>query len=247
MSKTEKKDTKNLPMSLKAAAEASRQKTLKTEVIGESIVKFRQGRIQYRGADVGSDLAVVVLASTTERSFYARDYDPDNIVAPDCFAIGDDRRYLSPHANVKEPANDSCRDCPLAEFGTAARGKGPACKTYRRLALLPVTALSGGPDDIARAELATCKVSPTSVDNWAAYATESCTVSGMPISAQVTQITCMPHAKKMHEITFAPGDSIQDPEIFAAVLARESEAQALIAQPYTYEEAEETPAASKKY
>jgi hypothetical protein len=192
----------------------------------------------YRDQEIpGGELEVVVLASTTERSYFEADFDADKITAPDCFALAENQSDLAPHANVAAPVNDICKGCPLAEFGTARMGKGPACKTYRRLAVIPSSALRS-PDMIAKAEIATCKVSPTSVKFWASYASQAVTSSGMPIWAQTTFMKNAPDNKTMQKQSFKDGIAITVEDALSALLAKLPEAEKLVAEPYTYEEAE---------
>ena len=232
-------------ISLKDAMAASVRKTKTQEVVGKAVIKFKQGRMYFRDVAMPDDTTeVIVLASTTERSFFGEDYDPDKIVPPDCFAVGEDVNDLVPHENVAEKVNSACKGCPLAEFGTASRGKGPACKTYRRLAVIP----AGTPFEmIGKAEIATCKVSPTSVKNWSGYATTAVTSTGMPLWAMHTVIKCQPDPKTMQKITFSAGEVITDEKYLNALLTRIAEAEDLVAEPYTYEEPEEDDGKKKKF
>jgi hypothetical protein len=235
-------------INLREAMAASVRKTQQAEVSGPSVIKFQQGRMIYQGTEIaGGELDVVVLTSTTERSFYDKPYDPDAITSPSCFAIGDNPKDLKPHENVKEPANPQCKDCPLAEFGTATQGKGPACKTYRRLAVIPASALATA-DRVASAEIASCKVSPTSVKTWSKYASDLVNTSGMPIWAAVTKMSNKPDNKTMQKQAFEVVSPVGEELILSALLGKQEEAEKLVAEPYDTETEEAAPKAkSKKY
>jgi hypothetical protein len=178
----------------------------------------------------------------TERAYYDIDYDPDHLIAPTCYALAANAGDLVPHENVKEGVNDTCKGCPMAEFGSAERGNGPACKTYRRLAVMSVTALEQ--DEIAEAEIATCKISPTSVKAWSKYAVHA-EGKGQPLWAQTTVIKNQPDDKNMQRQTMTQG-IYAAPEQMGPLMLRIEEAEQLVSEPYTYEELEEPAPAKKK-
>ena len=202
-----------------------------------SAITIQHGAMMYHEQPVpGNQLDVIVIAAATERCYYASDYDPDKISSPDCFAQSLDPKSLTPHENVAEPQHTDCSSCPMAEFGSAKRGKGPACKTYRKLIMVPAGTSA---EDMPRAELAYMKVSPTSVKNWSKYAQQLVATAGIPPWATETQIKVVPDKKTIHQILFNGIAPIKDESTLMAIHARIEEAEEKLLQPYTYEEEEE--------
>lgn len=203
-----------------------------------SAIVIQHGAMMYHDQPVpNNELDVIVVASTTERCYYDKPYDPDIISSPACFAQSLETRELVPHENVPEPQADSCAECPLAEFGSAKTGKGPACKTYRKLIFIPADTAAG---DVPKAELAYLKVSPTSVKNWQKYAQQLVASAGIPPWAARTQIKVVPDKKTIHQVTFNGLEPIEDDELLAAIHGRIEEAEGMLLKPYTYEDNEDS-------
>ena len=203
-----------------------------------SAIKIQHGAMMYHDQPVpNNELDVIVVASSTERCYYDGPYDPDKISSPSCFAQSLESSGLVPHANVEEPQADSCAECPLAEFGSAKQGKGPACKTYRKIIMIPADTQA---EDVPKAELAYLKVSPTSVKNWSKYAQQLVASAGIPPWAASTKVKVVPDKKTVHQVTFAGIAALDDQELLAAIHGRIAEAESKIMQPYTYEEEEAT-------
>lgn len=91
-------------------------------------------------------------------------------------------------------------------------------------------------------------MSPTSVKNWAAHATEVVTNTGLPVFSVVTNIKCEPDDKTQQKITFRAVKPITDQSIQAALVARLDEATKLVETPYDPpEELEDVQQKSGKY
>lgn len=203
-----------------------------------SAITIQHGTLMYREQPIpNNELDVIVVASATERCYYDKPYDPDVIIGPACFAQSTDPKELHPHENVPEPQAESCSVCPMAEFGSAKVGKGPACKTYRKLALLPANVEA---EDVPKAEIAYLKVSPTSVKNWSKYAQQLVASAGIPPWAAVTKIKVVPDKKTMWQVLFSGVKNLEDEELLSAIHARTDDAQEKIMRPYTYEDDEDT-------
>ena len=199
-----------------------------------SAIVIQHGVMMYHDQPIpNNELDVIVVASSTERCYYDKPYDPYVISSPACFAQSLETRELVPHENVPEPQAETFAECPLAEFGSAKVGKGPACKTYRKLIFIPADTMA---EDVPKAELAYLKVSPTSVKNWQKYAQQLVASAGIPPWAARTQIKVVPDKKTIHQVTFKGIDAIEDSEILAAIHARIEEAEGMILRPYTYDD-----------
>lgn len=219
-----------------SALQADAKKVAHNEGSDSSAITIQRGRMIYHDQPIpDNELDVIVIAATTERCYYDKPYDPDKIESPACFAQSTESRGLVPHENVPEPQSESCDTCPMAEFGSAKQGKGPACKTYRKLMLLPAGTQA---EDVPKAELAYLKVSPTSVKNWSKYAQQLVASAGIPPWAAKTKVKVVDDKKTIHQVTFQGLGPIQDNDLLAAIHGRIEEAEAKLLQPYTYEEDE---------
>ncbi len=208
-----------------------------------SAITITSGMLMYREQPVpGNSLDVIVIASSTEHCLYEGDYDPDNIASPDCFAQSLETRDLIPHENVAEPLASACDDCVRNRFpasgyvaGKTAPDGGKWCKQYRKLIMVPADTTA---EDIARAELAYLKISPTSVKNWSKYVQHLVASAGIPPWAAKTRISVKPDKKTIHRIEFEGIGSLEDDALLSGIHARIEDAESRLMQPYTYEEDE---------
>jgi len=218
------------------------EKTAKAESSDSNFISLKGGRMTYQDQIIPDDkIECVIVAFGTERTFYDRAYDPDDKNAPDCFAQGLEKGGLIPHANVPNPRAQKCEGCPLAEFGTAKVGKGPACKTRRKLMLMPVSGL----DDPAGADLALIALPPTSVKNFSAYASQVSLSSGLPLWAVTTTVAVKPHPKNQYAVVFSAGEKLSGDKTLSAIHALIENAEKELLKPYTYEEEEQEKVALK--
>tara|TARA_R110000737_G_scaffold41837_2_gene62527 strand:+ start:1591 stop:2316 length:726 start_codon:yes stop_codon:yes gene_type:complete len=229
--------------------EIAAAKVAKTERPDDSYISLKGGVMSYQdNAIPDNKLEVVVVAASFARSCFMRPYDGDDTDPPECFANAIDIGDLAPHENVVEPFAKVCSEkaCEWAVFGTALQGKGPRCKTRRKLMVMPVSGL----ENPAEAEIATLAIPPTSIKNWSAYANKIASGAGLPPWGVKTMITVKPHPKKQFEVTFETTGPVDNDRHLAGIHSRIDEAEASLLQPYTYD-AEEAPApeskGSKKY
>lgn len=227
----------------KSALVADAKKTQAAEAAGGNFISLKGGRMTYQDQLVPNDqLDCIVVANIHERTFYDRAYDPDDTGPPDCFAQATDAGDLVPHPNVPNPVHPTCKGCPNAEFGTAKVGKGPACKTYRKLALMPADA------DPVNAELAIMRVPPTSVRNFSGYANKVAGSTGLPPWGVVTTISVKPDPKTQFQVNFDGQKPVGDDDKLSAIFGAIDGAEKMLLTPYEYEEEEEAkPKKSSKY
>jgi hypothetical protein len=221
-------------------------RTAKAERPASSNISLKGGIMTYMDEPlVDNQLECVIVAASFARTCFQRPYDPDDQGPPECFSNAFEVHDLVPHENVPEPYAKVCgeKTCEWAVFGTALQGKGPRCKTRRKLIVMPISGLK----DPAEAEIATITVTPTSGQNYSSYAAKIANQGGLPPWAVKTMITVKPHAKKQFEVTFATTGKIEDDKALAGIHSRIAEADSILLTPYTYD-AEEAPAAeSDKY
>lgn len=230
MAKKEVKDWK------KEMAEQAKAEATNASGGGVGYISLKGGIMMYQEQQIPDNtLSCIVVANVAERTMYDRPYDPEDKDPPECFALGADPRSLLPHSNVHEPIHPTCKGCPKAEFGTARQGKGPACKTYRKLLVMPFSA-SMTAEDVEAADVAVLKVSPTSVANWNKYATRVAG-TGVPTWGVVTDILVKPHPKKQFEISFSTPSPVIDADQVRAIAGRTAQGITELMRPYEYEEA----------
>lgn len=107
----------------------------------------------------------VIVNFAAKKAWYEGAYDKDNIVPPNCFALG-----FVPHDALEASENspdrqweDGCKTCPKNAFKSAANGKGKACGDSYRLALL-------SPDsDAENAQLTILELSATAIKPFEKY------------------------------------------------------------------------------
>ena len=201
------------------------------EASGANYISLRGGNMSFKDELIpGNTLDCIVVANVTERTMYNRPFDPDDQGPPDCYAQSLDKGNLIPAENVPEPYSDKCDGCPMAEFGTAQQGKGPACKTRRKLMLMPIDGL----ENPAEAELAMMAIPPTSVKNFSKYAEKVSVASGLPPWGVKTRIKTQPK-KTAFEVIFEPLGPVGDDKSLAAIHGLIEKAEQDLMKPYNYE------------
>ena len=83
----------------------------------------------------------VIVAFASMNAYYENEFNPDNIVPPNCFAIGHVKNDdLERSANSPDPQPEDggveCKDCWANQWKSASKGNGKACKNSIKLAVL---------------------------------------------------------------------------------------------------------------
>lgn len=175
----------------------------------------------------GEVLEAVVVDFLSSNLYYDGPFDRDNPQPPSCFAIGSEPSLLIPSANSPAPQASSCAACPNNQYGSAANGKGKACKNTRLAAVMPSTALD---DPDTEAPIWIMSVPPTSLKAFDGYVHAlSAKHKTMPIGV-ITEITLD------QSVTFAaPRFSVVRPltgeELGIVMVRREEASQRLTAEP----------------
>lgn len=201
----------------------------------------------------GNQMAVVILDSIMENTYYEGDFDPDNPSGPTCYAFGREEKELAPHAQVVEAGtaqSEQCAGCPMNEWGTADKGRGKACKNTRRLALIPAGTINEKTDAVdlfddeehfKTAQVAYLRVPVTSVKGYAAFVKQVVGALRRPPCGIFTKVSVVTDPKTQFKVVFEPIGEIPD-ALMGTVLARAEEAEQLIAFPYPRYDEEEKPA-----
>ena len=131
---------------------------------GNRIAVTQDKKFRNAAGDKFDTMSGVIVDFVAKKAFYEGKYDKDNIVPPNCFAMG-----FVPHDALECSENspdaqhtDGCKTCPKNAFGSADNGKGKACKDSYILALLP-------PDAEEGASLVTLELSATAIKPFEKY------------------------------------------------------------------------------
>ncbi|HUV95117.1 MAG TPA: hypothetical protein VMX14_09855 [Anaerolineae bacterium] len=128
---------------------------------GDKIRLKKSKKFQLPSGEESSDpLRVVVLDFVSYNAYFDAPYAEGQIATPACFALGSEPTLLVPSDNSPDKQSDTCKTCPLNEFGS--KGKGKACGNHRLLAVVE-------PSQNAEAPVYLIQVPPTSVKYWDAY------------------------------------------------------------------------------
>jgi hypothetical protein len=199
-----------------------------------SRISLKSGMMSYGGTPIPNNkLEAIILAASYRNVWYAGRYDPNNIVNPNCFAIGDTDEDMKPHPIVTKPVHPTCSGCPNAEWGSdPGGGRGKACKQTRRLVLMPGHAVEKGPQEILAAEMAVMDIPVTSVKNYSQFVNTLAASANVPGYAAVTEVSTVPDAKTQFKVNFRPMRILPTMELLDAVQKRLEGAKTLSLQPY---------------
>lgn len=127
------------------------------EVAG-NFIRIKNGEFVFGDDTLPQPLKVVIVGDRFENTYFDGVYDPNNILPPNCFSIGESQDKLAPHHDSPDKQSDDCFNCPHNQFGS--KGNGKACRNMRRLAVVNADNLKAISQD---SEVATLKVAPTSL------------------------------------------------------------------------------------
>lgn len=214
----------------------------------------KSGVLSFNGdALPGNQVAAIILDSVYENTFYENDWKPGVIENPTCYAFGRDEGNLEPHPNMAEdpdhftPQAAACSGCPMAEWGSAKRGKGKACQQRRRLYMIPAgfysPASNGGwdlelfdnPQELVDLDHALLKVPVTSTKNWAKYVHQVSKEFQRPPAGVITRVYLEPDPKTQFQVRFEVVELVPD-HMLETVFSLMSDAEDNIITPYYHSE-----------
>lgn len=219
-----KTSTALVPWQERFAPYAQQAKEQVAKVGGGVGVKFGRGKITVGGVDApGGKLECVILGSCAMNAWYEADYDPNDMASPSCYAFADSvgDPEMAPHADAPDKQSELCADCKKNQYGTAKVGSGKACGNCVRLGLLISNEVEDA-EDVASAVMATAKLSPTNVKNWAGFVKALNDLDGgaRPPWGVVTEISSHDDSKTQIRVEFKIVELIDDPDILDALEAR---------------------------
>lgn len=193
-------------------------------------------KLSFGGQPVPDNKAqIVVIGYSFENTLYKGKYDPKNPTSPACFAMElaeneESEARLAPHDSVEAPEHESCKDCPMNQFGSAEVGDGKACKNTRKLAVIMPTAFDSA-DAMLSSEVAVLVVPPTSLKNWKTY------VRALGQQGLVTEVMTTEVEYSDKKLFFYPveGGELVDKiteEVWEAFLKKQEEAKEILLKPY---------------
>lgn len=197
-----------------------------------SQISTRGGFLKYQDQAIpGNKLPAIVIASAFENRYYKGKFDPNKRENPACWALSLDGENMAPNpAHVKEPISETCESCDFFKWGSAGEGsKGKACKSVRRLALIPSSSVKDG--NAKTAEVALLSVPVTSAKNWANYVNQCNAEYSRPPWALITEVYTEPDPKTQFQIKFRTVALIPD-EMLGDIHNRIPNIQEILLSPY---------------
>lgn len=222
---------------------------------GGQFFSMRGGQLSFNDSPMpGNQMAVVIIDSIFENVYYGGRYDPENPAPPTCFAFGRDED-MSPHdvvVKAEQAQHDSCKGCPLNEWGSSDVGRGKACRNTRRLAIIPAGTFDqqnrfqaiDDLDHFASATIAYMKLPVTSIKGYASFVKQVAGALRRPPHGIFTKVRVEPDAKTQFRVIFEPLSQIPN-GILPAIMKRHEEAKSLIEFPYNLEMEERAPPPAK--
>lgn len=135
---------------------------------------------------IPTPLDVIILAFVSRKEYYDTPYDSNNITPPVCAAIGQEKfDSLVPFADAPKKQNETCRGCPMNEYGSAANGRGKKCIDYKMITFMLPDAKVGDP-------IYTAKISPTGLKDFSNFVSRMTNRYGLPTYAYISQLGTKP-------------------------------------------------------
>jgi hypothetical protein len=133
-------------------------------------------------------IQLVIIDHNTHNQYYPNPFDKDNPEPPVCYAMSEpasqngDIRNLVPCESAPDKQAEACNPCLMNQFGSAANGKGKACKNSYMLITVNPDA-----DDPTECALLSLNVSPSGLKRYASYVRTLSAKGLLPVSV-ITEI-----------------------------------------------------------
>ena len=192
---------------------------------GGNFISFRGGVTSVGGVKMPNPFRVILLATSWQRTYYGKPFNPDASATPDCFSF--DKQ--APHEKSPEPQNDWCHTCHFNEFGSGTNGQGKGCKEGMRIAIIAADQIKSA-EALAAAPIVTGSVSflnSQTLRNFlgAVFDEEEPWQS-------ITLLFNEPDAKSQYALSFEQETELDDDDVLDLLMPRVQEAKALLAAPY---------------
>lgn len=206
----------------------------------------------------GNAMVSIITDHILENDFYEGEYDPDNPSNPCCYAFGRETSQMFPHekpVKAGSAQHENCVECPMAQWGTAEKGRGKACRNIRRLSLIPageidpktreVAAVFDNPLDFEKSGFGYLKLPVTSVRPFANFVTSLASGMQRPPHGVIVKISLENDPKTQFKVVFEAVELCSN-AIMPVIMRRHEEAKALIEFPYPLDDADEIQAEKGK-
>lgn len=205
----------------------------RTDPATGSVIRAQKDKtLKLPDGTVVTELDVIILDFIATQDYYPEKFDQKNPMPPVCFAIGTNPKKLVPSDNSPDKQCKDCNSCDWFQWGSDGNGK--ACKSGRKLAVLPIGADADTPIWII-------KVSPTGVKAFDSFIQNLARMEMIPIGVSVT-VSCDP-AAEYQSLRFT--DPQPNKEL-ALYFDRQAEGSALCAaEPDVSKRLQEAPAKAK--
>lgn len=218
----------------KAAEQSQQRASLST---GPKFISFKGGQLNIDDVAIpGNKLDVVVLTFIAENTFYKGRYDSTKIQTPVCYAVYNRITDMWPSDQVIEKQSDTCEECPHYQWGSdPSGGRGKACKTRYRIAVIPASVESD--IDILGAEMRFANIPVTSVKDFESFSSKCEMLMGRPMFGLTSTLMVVADPKTQFKIHLVPNSLIEH-QFLGSILKRVSEAEKGITYDYKAQEDE---------
>ena len=206
---------------------------------GGQFFSLRGGVLTFDGTAMpNNEMAVIILDGIMENVLYEGKFDPENPIAPSCFAFGRDEKEMMPHEIVVTPKHEQCMGCPKNEWASADTGRGKACRNTRRLAMIIAGNFIGGQfqqvqdkDHFDSAKIAYMKLPVTSVKGYAGYVKSIGGAHQRPPHGMITRVKVVPDPTSQFKVVFEALAKVPN-DLMEIVMRRHRDAKDEIEFPY---------------
>lgn len=217
---------------------------------GGQFFSLKGGILSWQDAPLpNNQMAVVILDSIFETTYYEGKYDPDTPQSPVAFAFGRDEKTMVWHENSDpEFAGKLCIESDVCQWGSADTGRGKAARETRRLAMIPAGSFNQAgkfelfeeEEHFASTAIGFMKLPVTSVKGYASFVKQVAGALRRPPFGIVTKVKVVPDPKTQFKVVFEPIMNIPD-ELMGSIMQRHEEAKSTIDFPYQPADEEKAP------
>lgn len=221
--------------------QAQQQAQLAASTEGRKYISFKSGVMNVDKTPVPNNtLPVIALAFATENSWYAGKYDPTKPQTPACWSVYTGEE-MTPDPECADIQADNCKSCDKFKWGSDPQGgRGKACKTRIRIAVLPGDVNSV--EEVKAAEIRFAMLPVTSTKDFATFMQTCQLKTSRPMFGVVSELKCTPDAKSQFKVTLTPLRAVPD-DLMLAILDRVNKAEEEIVYKYqSFEEEAQAPA-----
>jgi len=177
-------------------------------------IKIKNKQFILPNGDTSDMITVCIVDFAYYNAWYPGQYDENNIVPPDCFAINPIPTELVPSPNSLDKQDEKCVSCWANQFNS--RGKGKACRNSISAAVL-------APGDDVESPMYLLNISPTGLRPFAAFVNTLARTHNLPPFGVFVDVVCDPNVD-YPSLRFSNPVPI-DADFYGVVNARRAEAR----------------------